>query len=407
MFFPAERPADPACRELRALHRAMNTPVVAIEQMPVGPASAAVALHRVPEEGVSLTIAIRSVASGQTLFFTPGEELLELGSPSVALDAALSFAESMGFLFDDEEVAGRGGRGPVEAARLWREFIDEGGEADLPLSLEQARETKASREAPRPAAPPPPSEDADPEPLWLSEPLPGEEEVVPPPPPPRQAAAPRRPRVPRRAAARAAREVGWEDPAGKGAPSEPGSPGAAARRPEADGAAAPAVPERGGERLLAVLEETSVERVYAAPPPKPRLTKFRAAPPPRRRAGDSAGAAAPGGARERRRAREGERLEPAEAAPLASEASPPLPSAAEALAGEPTPSLAPPAPAPAAAARSAGEAPGREPLPPPAPPPPATEAAPGADAGAGESPGSPGTPPAEASDLRIRLLSRF
>ncbi len=322
MFFPAERPADPACQELRALHRAMNTPVVAIEQLPVGPASAAVALHRVPDEGVSLTIAIRSVRTGQTVLFTAGEDLLQLGSPSVALDAALSFAESMGFLFDDDEVGSRGARGPVEAARLWRELIDETGEADQPISLEEARRLQASRAEPRPAGRPP--ADRELEPLWLSEPL-ETEPAAPRPPPARPraepGAGPASRQTPAPGAARAGSPRG--SPREKRPPPErpPQAPPTPGPRPAAPGGAARHTPGEG--RLRAVLEQTSVERLYSgAPTQKPRLTKFRELPGgPGRRAGDAASAAAPGDGHERRRGPEAGRPEPTgSAAPALEEA---------------------------------------------------------------------------------------
>jgi hypothetical protein len=42
---------------LRALRLSLNTPVVAIEALPVGPAAAGIALHRGPE-GALLTVAL-------------------------------------------------------------------------------------------------------------------------------------------------------------------------------------------------------------------------------------------------------------------------------------------------------------------------------------------------------------
>jgi hypothetical protein len=119
MIFPAECPLEAACTELRALHVALNSPVVRQDPLPVGPASAAVALHTgVP--GVS--VAIRSVRTGQVAFFTT--DLASPPTPGMAVDAALSFAEALGFVFDEDEVGpdGVGGQG---AARLWCELIGE------------------------------------------------------------------------------------------------------------------------------------------------------------------------------------------------------------------------------------------------------------------------------------------
>jgi hypothetical protein len=113
MIFPAEAPAGLECRAPLALYVSLNRPVVALESLPVGPASATVALH---QGGAAL--AVRSARTGQLVWFASGEELRE--SPRVALDAALSFAESMGFLFDDEAV-----EADAEAAtRRWQDLLD-------------------------------------------------------------------------------------------------------------------------------------------------------------------------------------------------------------------------------------------------------------------------------------------
>lgn len=118
MIFPAPAPLEPHGRPLRALFVSLNSPVVTVESLPSGPASAAVALH---ERGA--TLCLRSVRSGQVLLFATTEELAD--DRRVALDAALSLAESMGFLFDDDEVAARGDAGPEEASLLWRELCGE------------------------------------------------------------------------------------------------------------------------------------------------------------------------------------------------------------------------------------------------------------------------------------------
>jgi hypothetical protein len=99
----------------------MNTPVVTVESLPVGPASAAVALHPAPEAGV--TLAVRSVRTGHVAFFTSARDATD--RPERVLDAALSYGESMGFLFDDDEV-GSGAGGAEAAARRWRVWLGEG-----------------------------------------------------------------------------------------------------------------------------------------------------------------------------------------------------------------------------------------------------------------------------------------
>ena len=122
MIFLAEAPLATGCAELEALYVSLNSPVVTLDSLPVGPASAAVALHMDPLPGV--TLAVRCVRTGRVAFFTSGPSEPD-ESPKVLLDAALSFAESLGFLFDEDEVEARGADGPREAAMLWLELLGE------------------------------------------------------------------------------------------------------------------------------------------------------------------------------------------------------------------------------------------------------------------------------------------
>ncbi len=127
MIFRAESPLESASGALRGLRRSLNAPVVTLESLPIGPARAAIAQHCEPAAGV--TLLVRSLRSGAHAFFTSGPELHELGSPQLALDAALSFAESMGFLFEDDALETRGKDGEAEAARIWHELLGEHREA--------------------------------------------------------------------------------------------------------------------------------------------------------------------------------------------------------------------------------------------------------------------------------------
>ncbi len=118
-------PSTPRVRaELRALRLSLNTPVLTIEDLPVGPAVAGIALHEGPE-GLRLTLAVRSVRTGQLVFFHPDEDWNEIHGPELAVDAALSFAECMGFLFDDDPI--EAGGDVREAARRWAELVETAG----------------------------------------------------------------------------------------------------------------------------------------------------------------------------------------------------------------------------------------------------------------------------------------
>jgi hypothetical protein len=122
MIHPARAPREPHGRPLRALYVSLNRPVVTLPPLPAGPATAAVALH---DTGAS--VCLRSLRGAVVLFVT-GDDLA--GDRRVALDAALSFAESMGFLFDDDEVEAAGRGGSDAAVRRWRDLCGEDDAAD-------------------------------------------------------------------------------------------------------------------------------------------------------------------------------------------------------------------------------------------------------------------------------------
>ena len=122
MSFARQEAPDPARSALRSLRPSLNTPVVVVEDLPAGPASAAIAWLGDPA-GPRVVLAIRSERSGQAIFYGPDDEPWQGHGPDVALDAAVSFAESMGFLFEDDRVS----QAPDEARRLWADLLDAGG----------------------------------------------------------------------------------------------------------------------------------------------------------------------------------------------------------------------------------------------------------------------------------------
>jgi hypothetical protein len=119
-FSARSAPARPAI-ELRSLRRSLNTPVLAIAELPVGPGSAAIAAHVDSSDGLArYTLAVRSERSREVVFFSVREADLSLSESSLVAEAALSLAEGMGFLFEEELP-------PISreaAALIWEEFAD-------------------------------------------------------------------------------------------------------------------------------------------------------------------------------------------------------------------------------------------------------------------------------------------
>lgn len=127
MFFPISEPGSPDPRRFVLLRTSLNAPVVSTEDIPSGPARAAIAMWFEDDKSCSLEVRVRSVGTGRMVVYACEGELSDAREVETALDAGLSFAESMGFLFDDDVLSSEStiGRGMVTAA--WEAF--EAGES--------------------------------------------------------------------------------------------------------------------------------------------------------------------------------------------------------------------------------------------------------------------------------------
>ncbi len=99
MFVSHAEPVSLTQVGLEGLCVSLNRPVVDIDQLPAGPARAAIALHRRAHGERCLFVAVRSIESGAVALFAFDEPPR---SRHKAMDEGLSFAEGMGFLFDDD-----------------------------------------------------------------------------------------------------------------------------------------------------------------------------------------------------------------------------------------------------------------------------------------------------------------
>jgi hypothetical protein len=125
VFFPRTAALTLTRDEIRELRLSLNTPVVATEELPIGPARAAILVHDDADGGPQVTIGIRSLRADRVVLYAFEGDLREASSFAVAVDAALSFAESMGFLFDEDELGAGGAPARVRCLGLWREFLGE------------------------------------------------------------------------------------------------------------------------------------------------------------------------------------------------------------------------------------------------------------------------------------------
>lgn len=158
MFFPRSAPLHLTRDQVRGLRLSLNTPVVATEELPIGPARAAILVHE-DASGPQVTIGIRSLRASQVALYAFEGDLREESSFAVAVDAALSFAESMGFLFDEDELGAGGAAARARCQGLWRDLLGES--AAVPAAPEEPAEELLLEELAEDVAPGAPDSSAD------------------------------------------------------------------------------------------------------------------------------------------------------------------------------------------------------------------------------------------------------
>jgi hypothetical protein len=117
MFVRRSEPVLLTEEGLEGLCPSLNRPVVDAADMPVGPARAAIALYRNPASERRLAVAIRSEDSGAVTVFEFEGELS--AAAHLALDSGLTFAEGMGFLFDEDMLIADAEDGRRQALECW------------------------------------------------------------------------------------------------------------------------------------------------------------------------------------------------------------------------------------------------------------------------------------------------
>jgi hypothetical protein len=99
----------------------LNRPIVDVEGLPVGPASAAIAVHGSARGALGLAVAHRYEEYGAVVVYSfQGEPA---STPHHAMDAGLTFAEGLGFLFDEDLVAGGDRAARLQAVGHWCQLI--------------------------------------------------------------------------------------------------------------------------------------------------------------------------------------------------------------------------------------------------------------------------------------------
>jgi len=124
------------------LRPALNAPVLNVEFLPVGPARAAIVIFAEEYGGIGLALGIRSTEGGQVAVFRNREPLDEVAPLENALEPALTWAERIGFLFDEDMVESTPA-GRSEATALWGRLM---GDVAMPPPPKAARPLPAATE---------------------------------------------------------------------------------------------------------------------------------------------------------------------------------------------------------------------------------------------------------------------
>ncbi|HEU4431692.1 MAG TPA: hypothetical protein VFT98_23240 [Myxococcota bacterium] len=151
MFFLRRlRPLEVSGARVRSLRASLNAPVLSTADLPVGTARSLIIVHREARGGWDATVAVRSERGGEIAYWSFDGELATETDLDVASDAALTFAESLGFVFDDTVI-----RAGDEAEKQWRAWLKGNAPAlsagnEIPeLELTDLANEEAASPAPR------------------------------------------------------------------------------------------------------------------------------------------------------------------------------------------------------------------------------------------------------------------
>jgi hypothetical protein len=104
MFSPRNRALSVREEQLRSLRLSLNTPELGASELPTGPARGAIALHQEPDGSRAISVVVQSLGSGELVCWS-WDEPVDAEIETRVTEAALSFGESMGFLFDEDAFA--------------------------------------------------------------------------------------------------------------------------------------------------------------------------------------------------------------------------------------------------------------------------------------------------------------
>lgn len=126
MFVPSKEPIALSEACLLGLCPSLNAPVVQNDELSPGPARAAIVTFAEEYGDLALAVAIRALESGRVVVYRCRESLGDAEDVARTMEAALTFAEGLGFLFDDDMIDGASGAGRSSALEHWNRLTGDG-----------------------------------------------------------------------------------------------------------------------------------------------------------------------------------------------------------------------------------------------------------------------------------------
>lgn len=117
-------PLSEAC--LQGMCVSLNAPVVYGDDLPPGPARAAIVTYAEDYGDFGMAVGMRALEDGTVAVYRYREPIVDAAGIATALDAALIFAERLGFLFDDDMIDENSRSGRREALEHWNRLMGDG-----------------------------------------------------------------------------------------------------------------------------------------------------------------------------------------------------------------------------------------------------------------------------------------
>ncbi len=117
-FLRRKAPVEFSAERVHSVRVSLNAPVLAAHDLPAGPARAAILVQGDARGGWIVTVGVRSNRTGEVAYWAYDGSLTTDTDVSVAFDAAVTFSEALGFLFDDDELPHG-----AAAAKRWADWL--------------------------------------------------------------------------------------------------------------------------------------------------------------------------------------------------------------------------------------------------------------------------------------------